>query len=220
MRVFGQVRDGAIGNPRVRREMQDYRSPSFRTRLVPDFWPRADQARAKFEDFMGNPKSHTFSGPHQCWDFWYMPNVYCYLRTDPAKVLGRELVDDFLQRLRDFCATELQDMTALHPWMSLHLNGMRHEVHNDSCNGTYAYVFSLTRDVDRFTGGETCVARSGVFEELEPRRNNAWHGFFEVFPARFNQLVLFDDRLPHMVPVVQGTMNPLAGRLCLTGHLR
>jgi Rps23 Pro-64 3,4-dihydroxylase Tpa1-like proline 4-hydroxylase len=104
--------------------------------------------------------------------------------------------------------------------MSLHLNGMRHEVHNDSSNGTYGYAFSLTRDVASFTGGETCVARPRVFDELEPRRNVVWHGYFEVIPPRFNQLVLFDDRLPHMVPVVQGTMDPASGRVCLTGHLR
>jgi Rps23 Pro-64 3,4-dihydroxylase Tpa1-like proline 4-hydroxylase len=55
---------------------------------------------------------------------------------------------------------------------------------------------------------------------MEPRANNAFNGYFEVVPPRFNQLVLFDDRLAHMVPVVQGTMDPLQGRLCLTGHLR
>jgi hypothetical protein len=40
-----------------------------------------------------------------------------------------------------------------------------------------------------------------------------------VIPPLYDQLALFDDRLPHMVPVVQGTMNPLEGRVCLTGHL-
>jgi Rps23 Pro-64 3,4-dihydroxylase Tpa1-like proline 4-hydroxylase len=104
--------------------------------------------------------------------------------------------------------------------MTLHLNGMRHEVHNDSSNGLYAYVFSLTRDASAFTGGETCVARANVFDAYEPRQNNAWHGYFEVFPPLFNQLVLFDDRLAHMVPVVQGSMDPERGRVCLTGHLR
>jgi hypothetical protein len=200
--------------------MQQHATPLFRTKIVKDFWPRAEEARARFEHFMGNPQSHTFGGPHQCWDFWYTPNVYCYLRTDPAKVLGRDLIDDFMQFFATFCQRELNDVKPLNPWMSLHLNGMRHEVHNDSCNGTYAYVYSLTRDVTSFTGGETCVARPGVFDALEPRRNNAWNGYFEVVPPTFNHLVLFDDRLAHMVPVVQGSMNPLRGRVCLTGHLR
>jgi hypothetical protein len=200
--------------------MQEYRSPIFRTKAVGGFWPNAENARVKFENFVGNPRSHTFGGPHQCWDFWYTPNVYCYLRTDPTKVLGCELVDDFLQCLKAFCQRELQGVNPIPPWMTIHLNGMRHELHNDSLNGTYAYIFSLTRDANRFTGGETCIARPQVFDYLEPRRNNAWHGYFEVFPPIFNQLVIFDDRLPHMVPVVQGTMDPAGGRVCLTGHIR
>ncbi|MFY9939326.1 MAG: hypothetical protein WAK33_20760 [Silvibacterium sp.] len=73
-----------------------------------------------------------------------MPNVYCYLRTDPEKVIGRELVDDFVKHLAAFCATELAGAAPLSPWLTLHLNGMRHEVHNDSENGTYGYVYSLT----------------------------------------------------------------------------
>jgi len=144
--------------------------------------------------------------------------MYSYLRTDPAKVLGRDLVDDFMGRLLALSVGELDGVTPLYPWMSLHLNGMRHEIHNDSCNGTYAYIFSLTSDARDFTGGETCVCKSGAFDQLEPRRNKAWQGFFEVIPPAFNQLLLMDDRLAHMVPVVQGTMNPANGRVCLTGH--
>jgi hypothetical protein len=57
-------------------------------------------------------------------------------------------------------------------------------------------------------------------EGLEPRQFKVWRGYFYVIPPLFNQLLLFDDRLAHMVPVVQGTMNPVHGRLCLTGHVR
>ena len=168
---------------------------------------------------MGDSSAHSFNSEHQCWDYWYMPNVYCYLRTDPTKVLGNDLVADFLRSLNALCHSELNGVMPLSPWMSVHLDGMRHEIHNDSCNGIYAYVYSLTQDINAFTGGETCVAREQVFDALEPRRFNAWHGYFEVIPPLYNQLTLFDDRLPHMVPVVQGSMNPLKGRLCLTGHL-
>ena len=63
------------------------------------------------------------------------------------------------------------------------------------------------------------MAREQVFDALEPRRPSGWRKYFEVFPPVYDQLILFDDRLPHMVPVVQGTMDPLQGPLCLTGHL-
>ena len=49
--------------------------------------------------------------------------------------------------------------------MTLHLNGMRHEGHNDSCNGTYAYIFSLTPDLSTFTGGQTIII--GTVDEIE-----------------------------------------------------
>ncbi|HWY56121.1 MAG TPA: hypothetical protein VNZ03_16765 [Terriglobales bacterium] len=148
-----------------------------------------------------------------------MPDRYCYLRTDAIKVLGGDLVDDFVNRLEELCISELNGVSPRSPWLSLHLSGMRHEIHNDSCNGVYGYVYSLTRNTNAFTGGQTCVAREQVFDALEPRRPNAWAGYFEVIPPLYDQLILFDDRLPHMVPVVQGTMDPLQGRLCLTGHL-
>ncbi len=136
-----------------------------------------------------------------------------YLRTDPEKVIGKELVGDFVKCFTEFCSAELGGTKPLAPWLTLHLNGMRHEIHNDSENGTYGYVYSLTRSVDAFTGGETCVVREDVFDCLEPRQFKVWRGYFEVIRPVFNQLLLFDDRLAHMVPVVQGTMNPLDGRL-------
>jgi len=187
--------------------------------VIANFWPRADEARARYERFMGDPQAHSFHSEHLCWDYWHMPDRYCYLRTDAIKVLGGDLVDDFLNRLEELCLSELKGVSPLSPWLSLHLNGMRHEIHNDSCNGVYGYVYSLTRDANAFSGGQTCIAREKVFDTLEPRQPKAWLGYFEVIPPVYDQLTLFDDRLPHMVPVVQGTMNPLEGRLCLTGHL-
>jgi hypothetical protein len=195
------------------------RSPLFRTKVIANFWPRVNEARARYERFMGDHQAHSFDSEHQCWDFWHLPDVYSYLRTDAAKVLGRDLIDDFLTRLETLCLSELGGVSPLSPWMSLHLNGMRHQMHNDSCNGVYGYVYSLTRSMQSFSGGQTCLARELVFDALEPRQPNAWRGYFEVIPPIYDQLVLFDDRLPHMVPVVQGTMNPLEGRVCLTGHL-
>jgi len=194
-------------------------NPLFRTRVITNFWPRADEARARYERFMGDPGAHSFQSQHQCWDYWYMPEIYCYLRTDAVKVLGGDLIDDFLTRLEALCDSELNGVSPRSPWLSLHLDGMRHEIHNDSCNGVYGYVYSLTRNANSFSGGQTCVAREEVFDALEPRQPKAWQGYFEVIPPVYNQLTLFDDRLPHMVPVVQGSMNPLEGRLCLTGHL-
>src|ERR1700680_3305166 len=134
------------------------RSPLFRTKVIANFWSRADEARARYERFMGDHRAHSFNSEHQCWDFWHVPDVYCYLRTDAGKVLGRDLVDDFTKRLEELCRSELNGVSPLSPWLSLHLNGMRHEIHNDSCNGIYGYFFSLTQNPNGFTGGPTCGA--------------------------------------------------------------
>ncbi len=112
-------------------------------------WVIGDRTRSKRASMLG------LLAPAEC--------VYCYLRTDPEKVIGRELVDDFVKHLAAFGATELAGAAPLSPWLTLHLNGMRHEVHNDSENGTYGYLYSLTSSVDTFTGGETCVARKAAF---------------------------------------------------------
>lgn len=196
----------------------NYVEPQFRTKVTQDFWPKAEEARAKFENFVSSPWGHTFDGPHQCWDYWYAPPLYYYLRTKAARILGDELIADFMQQL---AGLGLDGLTPSVPWLTVHLNGMYHRLHNDALNGTYAYIYSLTRDTNHFTGGETLVIREpGVFEPKEPRHNCAWNGFYEVHPPHFNQLILFDDRLAHEVPVVQGTINLMHGRVCLTGHFR
>ena len=110
-----------------------------------------------------------------------MPNVYTYLRTDPAKVIGKELVDDFVKHLTTFCVEELAGLTPLPPWLTLHLNGTRHEIHNDGKNGSYGYVYSLTRSLEAFTGGETCVSREGVFDSLEPRQLKCGGAILRLF---------------------------------------
>jgi hypothetical protein len=48
------------------------------------------------------------------------------------------------------------------------------------------------------------------------------HGdaLYELIPAHFNQLLVFDDRIVHGTPVIEGSMDPLEGRIALVGHLR
>ena len=91
------------------------RNPLFRTRVIANFWPRADEARARYEQFIGDPGTHSFHSEHQCWDYWFMPEVYCYLRTDATKVLGTELIDDFLTRLEELGHSELNGVSPRSP---------------------------------------------------------------------------------------------------------
>jgi hypothetical protein len=94
-------------------------------------------------------------------------------------------------------------------------------LHNDSRNGSIGYVFSLTKwDARKFSGGET-----QLFHEQDywgTRRftsTGATSSFYDLVPARFNQLLLFDDRVPHSVPTVRGVVDPCDGRIVMHGHI-
>ena len=48
------------------------------------------------------------------------------------------------------------------------------------------------------------------------------HGdvLYELIPAHFNQLLVFDDRIVHATPTIEGSMDPIEGRIALVGHIR
>src|SRR5208283_5534750 len=97
--------------------------------------------------------------------------------------------------------------------------GCRQGLHNDARNGRFAFVYSLTRDQRRTVGGETLV-----FREEDPFRSklaaaSAGRHFYDTIAPKFNRLIVFDDRLPHGVERVEGSMDPVEGRFVLHGHL-
>jgi len=105
------------------------------------------------------------------------------------------------------------------PYLSLYVDGCRQGWHNDSRNGRFGFVYSLTRNERRTIGGETLIRR-----EADPFRANlttatAGRGFYEAVEPRFNRLLIFDDRLPHAVERIDGSMDPVEGRFVLHGHL-
>ena len=51
------------------------------------------------------------------------------------------------------------------------------------------------------------------------KQPGAGHSFYDLVPAQFNQLLLFDDRLIHAVQQIQGTMAPQDGRVVIHGHI-
>ena len=98
--------------------------------------------------------------------------------------------------------------------------GLRPGLHNDSHNGRFGYVYSLTRDDRRGFGGETII-----FKEADPfrsrlRKADAGIGLYDLVAPLFNRLVLFDDRIPHGVQRIEGSMDPADARIVLHGHIR
>lgn len=187
--------------------------------VVDDFFDGAEELRAGFEAHFRDPDSHGHA--HQVWNYWYVPETYTYLRTRPDKVVPPPLVARFLDRLNGWATAALGLSTRQAPWLSLYVDGCGQAIHNDSAAGQMGYVFSITRWAERtFLGGETLLFRPENYWETDRMtRSGAAASFYDRVESRFNRLLVFDDRVIHGVQPVQGTMDPLRGRVVLHGHL-
>jgi hypothetical protein len=176
--------------------------------------------RSAFDAHFENPHAH--SRDHQVWNYWYVPDTYTYLKTTPVKVMPEPLVARFLNRLNSWAVATLGLSTRLHPWLSLYVDGCGQAIHNDALAGQMGFVYSITRwDTRNFLGGETLLFRQGHYWETERIKTaGAGNSFYEKVPSKFNQLLIFDDRIIHGVQPIQGTMDPLQGRVVLHGHLK
>ena len=188
--------------------------------VVPDFFAGAPAMRAAIDAHFGDPGAH---GPdtHQIWNYWHVPDMYTYLRTLPRKVIPAELMTSFWNHLAGWTRANLNCVPS-DAYLSLYVDGCRQELHNDALNGHYGYVFSLTRWRERrFSGGETIILKPGSLgQSMAGGAAMAGSSFYDLVPADFNQLLIFDDRLPHAVRQVNGLMDPLEGRLVIHGHLK
>ena len=184
-----------------------------------DFFPRADDLRAAFDDHFSQPSAHR-PETHQVWNYWNVPGQYTYLRTQPEKVLPREAVDELWQSLRQIARDWFGLTHVSWPYLSLYVAGCAQGLHNDATNGRLGYVYSITKwDERRFAGGETLVFHEQrYFGSAAMTQAAAATGFYDLVPSHFNQLLVFDDRLPHAVPRIEGTMIPQEGRVVLHGH--
>jgi len=189
--------------------------------VVEDFFDEGEALRAAFDAYFADADRK--GGPaRQIWDYWYVPGLYTYLRADPARLLPAELLERFVGRLQAWATERLGLSRVSPPYLSLYVNGCGQGLHNDAGNGRWGFVYSLTRwDRRSFTGGETLLFRDrGYWETLAMARPGAGQALYDLIPARFNQLLLFDDRLIHAVPHLAGTLAPCEGRVVLHGHVR
>ncbi len=185
-----------------------------------DFLPArtADERRAAIDAHFSEPHRH-MPDVHQVWNYWYVPDLYTYLRTLPEKVIARLLVERFHSALTAWARETLGMGKVTWPFLSLYVDGCQQNLHNDSNNGRFGYVYSLTWDDRKTIGGETIVLREGDLFRSNLTSSAAGYGLYDLIPPRFNRLALFDDRMPHGVQRVEGAMDPLEGRFVLHGHI-
>ncbi len=185
-----------------------------------DFLPEADAEalRVAVDRHFSNPGAHQ-PQTHQIWNYWHVAGSYTYLRTDPAKLIGMDMIAAFVDRLRGWARERLGMTEVSWPWLSLYVDGCVQGLHNDSLNGRFGYVFSLTRSDRKTVGGETMLLHEGDLFRQNLAQSAAGSGLFDLIEPRFNRLLVFDDRVPHGVQRVDGPMDPLEGRIVLHGHL-
>src|SRR5258708_2203389 len=123
--------------------------PALRDRffIVDNFLPveLAEAMRLDIDNHFSNPAAHQ-ADTHQLWNYWYVPELYTYLRTLPEKVIAKASVDRLMGRLRAWSADTLGLASVSWPVLSLYVAGCRQNLHNDSANGRFGFVYSLTRD--------------------------------------------------------------------------
>lgn len=175
--------------------------------------------RLKFESTMSTPlkpRSARF-----VWDPWHVPGQYDLLRTPADHFFGHELHDRLVEALLTYGESHLGCRGISPLWLSCYTDGHRQELHTDSPHGPWAFVYSLTRyNEQNFTGGETQI--------LQPQMLNYWPTFdssrglempniVKLVEPNYNRLTVFDPRLPHGVRPIEGTRDPLKGRLVVHG---
>jgi len=191
-------------------------------RVVPDFFPRAGAMRAAFEARFASARVQ--DRQRFIWDYWHVPGQYTYVRTFAKWLFSSELMSAFLHHLRSWGQEHLGCNTITEPWLSFYVDGCGQELHTDRLHGPWAFVVSLTRwDERRFTGGETTLAGRALLNYWQSgghRQPLEYDTMIELQPARFNQLLVFDARIPHGVRRVEGTRDPAESRLVLHGWFK
>jgi hypothetical protein len=180
--------------------------------------PTAEAMRAAIERHFGDPYKYAAES-RMAWNYFYVPDLYVYMRTSPEKILGAELAKAFQDRLTRWSRANFGLVPRGGHYLSLYVHGCRQTEHNDTANGRFGFVYSLTKNERRTTGGETVIWREDALAPRSMRQPKAGEDVYHAIAPRFNRLVLFDDRLPHAVRMVEGNMDPVEGRIVLHGHL-
>jgi hypothetical protein len=191
----------------------------MRVVTTPSFFAGADELRDQFTGLVGPIRS--IDENRFVWDYWHVPDQYTYFRTLALNVFRPSLIGAFVGALTSWGLAHLGTGQVTSPWLSFYVDGCRQELHTDVVQGMWSYVYSLTEWDDRhFSGGETLLGGSRLLDywgSYDPTKSRESRHLIERIPAHFNQLCVFDSRLPHGVATVEGTRDPLQARVVLHG---
>jgi len=175
--------------------------------------------RKNFEDTFNNPLQAT--SKRFIWDYWNVPEQYTLLRTPAYLFFPKNLYESFHSQLQKWGQTNLGCHSVSPPWLSCYVEGCEQKLHADEPHGPFAFVYSLTPWERRsFNGGETLLLKDhflDLWNQPNSSRGLEHRMAFTSIPPKFNQLTVFDPRIPHAVNRVSGTHNVVDGRLVIHG---
>jgi len=185
-----------------------------RHHVVNNFFSDAEAMRAAYDNSVKDAYRQTVH-----WQYFCVPQMYTYLRTVPEQVMPAPLFGRFWQHMKQWCIEHTGLLPTGTPNFHLMIDGCTLGLHSDFHNGTLGFVYSLTRWQNRkFLGGETLLMRDGV--PSYKKHHVQGEVLYELVPAHFNQLLLFDDRIVHGTQTIEGNMDPREARIAMVGHLR
>jgi hypothetical protein len=155
----------------------------------------------------------------QLWDYRFAPGLHAYLQTSPETIIREDHLDAFMRAIQTWSIATLGMGNLAWPSLCLYVGGCRQAMRNDAAAGRFGFVYSLTRDQCRTAGGRMLALREADVRDRMLGAASAEGGFYDVIEPKFNRLVLLDDRLPYAIEPIEGSMDPLEGRLVLHGHL-
>lgn len=186
---------------------------------IQNFATQAKPMRSFFEEQFADPRA--LHSKRFVWDKWLVPDQYSLLRTPASSYFPEKLYQSFEQQLVEFGQNVLGCAELTPPWLSVYTDGDSQNWHADNPHGPWAYVFSLTPWTKRkFQGGETLIMKPAMLDYWRPEnlsKGLETQDLMETIPASFNQLLVFDPRLPHAVSRVGGVQDPAEGRLVIHG---
>lgn len=154
------------------------------------------------------------------WDYWYVKDQYKFLRTPAYLYFPQDLYQNFHSDLVQWGRKFLGCHNISPTWLSYYVEGCKQDLHADVPHGPWAFVYSLSLNKRKFSGGETLILKPEVlnyWQNFAHAADRERASFIDLIAPKFNRLVVFDPRFPHGVSEVKGVEDPLEARLVIHG---
>jgi hypothetical protein len=188
--------------------------------VIDDFLPTelAEAMRADIDRHFANPYDQP-PATHDIWKYWFVPGAYVHLKTDPARVIDPERVEAFKAAAKAGLLAHVGTGTITVPHLNYFFPGSFLDWHTDSGKGSFALIYSLTRADRRTVGGNTLIMRDPETAGAPIFKGRGPSGIYHAIEPKFNRMLIIDQRVPHAVSKIEGSMDPIDGRYVIIARV-